>query len=59
MGTEEILSEFYEEDLFTLDKQTVKLALIPERLRGETLSVDIKVKSKVYVEAGIKFKIKP
>ena len=52
MGTEEILSEFYEEDLFTLDKQTVKLALIPERLRGETLSVDIKVKSKVYVEAG-------
>ena len=51
MGTEEILSEFYEEDLFTLDKQTVKLALIPERLRGETLSVDIKVKSKVYVEA--------
>ena len=52
MGTEEILSEFYEEDLFTLDKQTVKLALIPDRLRGQTLSVDIKVKSKVYVEAG-------
>ena len=26
--------------------------LIPERLRGETLPVDIKVKSKVYVEAG-------
>ena len=28
------------------------LALIPERLRGETLPVDLKVKSKVYVEAG-------
>ena len=52
MGTEEILSEFYEEDTFTLEKDTVKAALVPERLRGETLSVDIKVKSKVYVEAG-------
>ncbi|MDA8899964.1 DNA-directed RNA polymerase subunit beta, partial [Gammaproteobacteria bacterium] len=52
MGTEEILSEFYDEDIFALDKDSVKLALIPERLRGETLPVDIKVKSKVYVEAG-------
>ncbi len=52
MGTEEILSEFYEEDSYTLDKDSVKIALVPERLRGETLSVDIKVKSKVYVEAG-------
>ena len=51
MGTEEILSEFYDEDIFTLEKDTVKLALIPERLRGETLPVDLKVKSKVYVEA--------
>jgi len=52
MGTEEILSEFYEEDVFTVDNDIVKAALVPERLRGETLSVDIKVKSKVYVEAG-------
>ena len=52
MGTEEILSEFYEEDSYTLDKDSVKVALVPERLRGETLSVDIKVKSKIYVEAG-------
>jgi DNA-directed RNA polymerase subunit beta len=52
MGTEEILSEFYDEDVFSLEKDSVKLALIPERLRGETLPVDIKVKSKVYVEAG-------
>ena len=52
MRTEEILSEFYEEDSYTLDKDSVKVALVPERLRGETLSVDIKVKSKVYVEAG-------
>ena len=52
MSTQEILSEFYEEDVYTLDKDSVKLNLIPERLRGETLSVDIKVKSKVYVPAG-------
>jgi len=52
MSTQEILSEFYEEDIYTLDKDSVKLNLIPERLRGETLSVDIKVKSKVYVPAG-------
>ncbi len=52
MGTEEILSEFYEEDSYSLVKDSVKVALVPERLRGETLSVDIKVKSKVYVEAG-------
>ncbi len=52
MGTEEILSEFYDEDIFKIEKDTVKAALVPERLRGETLSVDIKVKSKIYVEAG-------
>jgi len=44
MGTEEILSEFYDEDIFTLEKDTVKLALIPERLRGETLPVDLRLK---------------
>ena len=52
MGTEEILSEFYDEDTFSLEKNSVKIALNPERLRGETLPVAIKVKSKVYVEAG-------
>ena len=52
MSTEEIISEFYETDIYTIDKESVKVALVPERLRGETLSVDIKVKSKVYVEAG-------
>ena len=58
MGTEEILTEFYDEDLFKLDKDSVKAALIPERLRGETLSVDIKVKSKVYVEAAFRLTLR-
>jgi DNA-directed RNA polymerase subunit beta len=52
MSTQEILNEFYDEDIYTLEKDAVKLTLIPERLRGETLSVDIKVRSKVYVPAG-------
>ena len=52
MSTEEIISEFYETDIYKIEKDSVKVALIPERLRGETLSVDIKVKNKVYVEAG-------
>ena len=52
MSTEEIISEFYESDLYKIDNGSVKVALVPERLRGETLSVDIKVKSKIYVEAG-------
>ena len=52
MSTQEILNEFYDEDIYTLEKDSVKLTLIPERLRGETLSVDIKVRNKVYVPAG-------
>ncbi len=52
MGTEEILSEFYDEDLYKLSKDSVNLKLNPSRLRGETLAVDIKVKNKVYVQAG-------
>ena len=46
MNTEEILSEFYEEDLFTLEKNSVKTALVPERLRGETYSVILKQKAR-------------
>ena len=52
MSTQEILNEFYDEDIYTLEKDAIKLTLIPERLRGETLSVDIKVRNKVYVPAG-------
>jgi len=52
MSTQEILNEFYDEDIYALEKDAIKLTLIPERLRGETLSVDIKVRNKVYVPAG-------
>ena len=52
MNTEEILQSFFETETYTLDKSRVKTELRPERLRGEVLSEDIKVKNKVIVEAG-------
>ncbi|MEW8507469.1 MAG: DNA-directed RNA polymerase subunit beta [Candidatus Thiodiazotropha sp.] len=50
--SEQILEMFFETDTFSLTKKTVKLDLVPERLRGETVSFDIKVNKKVLVEAG-------
>ncbi|MCG8040670.1 MAG: DNA-directed RNA polymerase subunit beta [Candidatus Thiodiazotropha taylori] len=50
--TEEILSMFFETDSFSLTKRTLKLDLVPERLRGETVSFDIKTGDKVLVETG-------
>ncbi|MET0067605.1 MAG: DNA-directed RNA polymerase subunit beta [Candidatus Thiodiazotropha sp.] len=50
--TEQILEMFFETDTFTLSKRSVKVDLVPERLRGETVSFDIKSGSEVIVEAG-------
>ena len=49
---EEILGMFFETDTFSLTKKTLKVDLVPERLRGETVSFDIKAASKVIVEGG-------
>ena len=47
----EILEMFYDNDKFEFDGETIRLELIPERLRGETASFDIKDSSgKVIVE---------
>jgi DNA-directed RNA polymerase subunit beta len=50
--TEQILEMFFETDTFSLTKKTVKVDLVPERLRGETVSFDIKANSEVIVDAG-------
>ena len=51
--TEEILKTFYENNIFYLNKDNVSLELIPQRLRGEIASEDIKdSKGKVIVEAN-------
>ena len=52
MSSEEILQSFYDIDEYEINKDEVSTKLIPSRLRGETLSVDLKVRTKVIVEAN-------
>jgi len=50
-STEEILDIFFDTDTFKITGKGITLDLVPERLRGETASFDIKTKSgKVIVE---------
>ena len=50
-STEEILDIFFETDTFKISSKGINLELVPERLRGETASFDIKAKGgKVIVE---------
>jgi len=52
MSTSEILERFYEVDDYKIDKDSVITKLVPQRLRGEALSVDLKIRNKVIVEAN-------
>ncbi len=50
---QDMLDVFYDTDRFTVKKDGVSLALVPERLLGETLSFDVKdSKGRVIVENG-------
>jgi len=51
-NNEEILDMFFDTDSITLGAEESVLALVPERLRGETAMFDMKAKKKVIVEAG-------
>ncbi len=51
-STEKILEMFFETNTFHFAKEEVKLDLVPERLRGDIATFDIKAKSKVIVEEG-------
>ena len=49
----EILKMFFGVDTFSgVNAEGAKLTLIPDRLRGDTVDFDVKVKSKVLIEAG-------
>ena len=50
--TEQILGMFFETDRFRLSPHSVVLDLVPERLRGENATFDIKIGDQVVVEAG-------
>ncbi|MEC8561565.1 MAG: DNA-directed RNA polymerase subunit beta [Pseudomonadota bacterium] len=53
MDNKQILSTFFEQDKFIVDKDEVKFSLVPERLRGETLDFDLLDKDgNILVEAG-------
>ncbi len=50
--TEQMLEMFFDADKISLGKSGAKLALVPERLRGETINFDVKIGKEVVVEAG-------
>ncbi|MDX1334177.1 MAG: DNA-directed RNA polymerase subunit beta [Gammaproteobacteria bacterium] len=50
--TVQILDMFFQKNNIKRTKDAYSLELVPERLRGEIAAFDIKVKSKVIVEAG-------
>ncbi|MCZ6717439.1 MAG: DNA-directed RNA polymerase subunit beta, partial [Gammaproteobacteria bacterium] len=52
MDDEEILSTFFEFNNIMLGKKTIKMKLLPSRLRGEPAPFDIKVGRKTIVEEG-------
>ncbi|MGA7799235.1 MAG: DNA-directed RNA polymerase subunit beta [Gammaproteobacteria bacterium] len=50
--TEQMLDMFFDTNSFHIGKDEIKLDLVPERLRGETATFDLKVKGKLIVEEG-------
>ncbi|MGI9232230.1 MAG: DNA-directed RNA polymerase subunit beta [Woeseiaceae bacterium] len=52
MTNEEMLDLFFENNDFYLSEKDIKMGLVPDRLRGETASFDIKLGRKVIVEEG-------
>jgi len=53
LTTSNILDTFFDKLVFyKIDNNKFKMELVPERLRGETATFDIKVNSTVYVEKG-------
>jgi DNA-directed RNA polymerase subunit beta len=52
MNEAEILEVFFENNTFFLGKNETSLELVPQRLRGETASFEIRVGDKVIVEEG-------
>ena len=50
--SEEMLDIFFEKIDFSFGKDSINMKLVPERLRGEMATFDIKAKNKVIVEEG-------
>ncbi len=52
MTNEEMLDLFFDTNEFFLSEKDIKMALVPERLRGDTATFDIKLGRKLIVEEG-------
>ena len=52
MTNEEMLELFFDTNEFYLSEKEIRMALIPERLRGDTATFDIKLGRKLIVEEG-------
>ncbi|MGH8220958.1 MAG: DNA-directed RNA polymerase subunit beta, partial [Steroidobacteraceae bacterium] len=52
MGEEEILATFFDTNSFFLGREEIALHLVPQRLRGETATFEIRIGEKVIVEEG-------
>jgi len=52
LSNEEMLNMFFETNEFQLSKKNIKMTLIPDRLRGETATFDIKLGRKLIIERG-------
>ena len=51
-STEQILQRFFDTDSFHFGEEGIEFDVVPERLRGETMSFDISIGEQVLVEAG-------
>jgi DNA-directed RNA polymerase subunit beta len=49
---EQVLDMFFEKNVFHLSKKEIEFEIIPQRLRGETASFEIRVGKKIVVEEG-------
>ena len=52
MTNEEMLDLFFDTNDFYLSEKEIKMGLVPDRLRGETATFDIKLGRKLIVEEG-------
>ncbi len=52
MGEQEILETFFDTNSFFLGRDEISLQLVPQRLRGETATFEIRIGDKVIVEEG-------
>jgi len=52
MNESEILDTFFDKNVFYLGREEIGLHLVPQRLRGETATFEIRIGEKVIVEEG-------